>query len=301
MPAPDLNQLNTNLASAQDALRIARQNRRNFPARAAEWDARIQQLRARIQRIRQNIANTTANGGTNNTNTNNTNNNNNNTNTNTTNNNNNNTNDTSSGADVTVPPITQAELDSNPLYAGIFRPDNFTNPDIQNAIRDIAARYSDGAITNFNRAAARLRERTDIAGRSEMNRVQNSMLGRGVGFSGLNDAALRRTAQATQDTYGQNLVGLENQFETQRQSGLRGALDSLTTLQTGEQAARQLAANLFMNRNNLLSAQKIAKYSADAGFGATALQQLLGALGLNGGGASQNSGTSTSKNQSPSA
>ncbi len=123
---------------------------------------------------------------------------------------------------------------------------DFTNQSAfaRNMQQDIFNRATGGTINSYNTAANRLRERLDASAAGQMGSARNSMLSRGFGASGLNDAQQRQIAGQNQNAYAMGLSDLEDNFETQRQKGLEtglGAANSAVNL-------GQLLAGLQNNR-----------------------------------------------------
>lgn len=118
----------------------------------------------------------------------------------------------------------------------------------QGMLQDVFNRATEGSIQNFNRAANRLRERTDASTAGALADATQRNLGRGFGTSGAQDAAIYRTQAAGQDAYAQGLVGLESEFEKNRLAGLNIAGDVANT-----QSRDTLGRNtLGMQNNNFI-------------------------------------------------
>ena len=98
-------------------------------------------------------------------------------------------------------------------------------------------------INEYNTAANRLRERTDSMTKSNMNAVTGRNLGRGFGFSGIQDAGVAGARYQGQNAYAQGLGNLSDKFETQRQEGLKTQLGAATGLMNN--------ANFLDNIRNL--------------------------------------------------
>jgi len=133
---------------------------------------------------------------------------------------------------------------------GGFDPGQLANNPLRQWTTQIGEQLQNGSITNFNKAAGRLRERLDSAGAASADQITNANVGRGFGFSGVNDTQQQRARADTQSAYGAGLVGLENAFEGQRQSGLQGALQATNQLFGNDQFSQDLAGKLFMNQEN---------------------------------------------------
>lgn len=133
---------------------------------------------------------------------------------------------------------------------GGFDPGQLSNNPLRQWTTQIGQQLQNGSITNFNKAAGRLRERLDSAGAASSDQITNANVGRGFGFSGVNDTQQQRARADTQSAYGAGLVGLENAFEGQRQSGLQGALNATNQLFGNDQFSQDLAGKLFMNQEN---------------------------------------------------
>lgn len=133
---------------------------------------------------------------------------------------------------------------------GGFDPGQLANNPLRQWTTQIGEQLQNGSITNFNKAAGRLRERLDSAGAASADQITNANVGRGFGFSGVNDTQQQRARADTQSAYGSGLVGLENAFEGQRQSGLQGALNATNQLFGNDQFSQDLAGKLFMNQEN---------------------------------------------------
>lgn len=106
--------------------------------------------------------------------------------------------------------------------------------------QDVFNRATQGSTQSFDKAANRLRERTDAATAGMADQARNRNLGRGFGNSGLNDADQFRVGQAGANAYAQGLVGLESEFEGYRLQGLNTAVGAASGAQTGELGRNQL-------------------------------------------------------------
>jgi hypothetical protein len=106
---------------------------------------------------------------------------------------------------------------------------------------DLYKKNTEGSTQNFNRAANRMRERLDAAGAGNADTITNRNLGRGFGASGAQGNDLVANNEATQNAYGQGLVGLESEFEKNRLQGLQQALGAAQGTMGEGQYARSLA------------------------------------------------------------
>lgn len=102
-----------------------------------------------------------------------------------------------------------------------------------------------GTITNFNRAANRLRERLDAQAQSQTKSNINSLGARGIGNSGAANVARNSVQQNARNQFAQGLVGLEQGFEGFRQQGLQTALGALQGRSQEALQGNQLNQGLF--------------------------------------------------------
>lgn len=107
-----------------------------------------------------------------------------------------------------------------------------------NMFEELFRQNTQGSLQNFNRASNRLRDRLESMGAGAADAARNAALSRG-GF-GL-QSGLQNARQATQEAYGQGLVGLESEFEKNRLQGLQQALGAAGGLQNEADFARNLA------------------------------------------------------------
>lgn len=75
-----------------------------------------------------------------------------------------------------------------------------------------AAKNAAPSPESLDRAAARLRSRTDTAARATQQETADSFAGRGLGASGMYNAAQQRNRAASQGTYASGLAQLEDDY-----------------------------------------------------------------------------------------
>lgn len=121
----------------------------------------------------------------------------------------------------------------------------------QSYLEDVYKRATEGSTQSFDRAANRLRERTDAAGRGALDAATQKNLGRGFGVSGAQDRDEWRARAATQDAYGQGLVGLESEFEKNRLQGLQTALGAGAQMREGEETKNRTRFDDTAQRRDL--------------------------------------------------
>lgn len=119
-----------------------------------------------------------------------------------------------------------------------------------------------GTLNSYNDAANRLRERTDATTKASQISARDSNLSRGFGASTKNDRDQQSIANAGQESYGQGLSTLSDDFEKERQAGLSTALGATNSSINNSQFGDNLLANLQNNREQRVGNQNIANTNA---------------------------------------
>lgn len=114
----------------------------------------------------------------------------------------------------------------------------------------VANSAQNGTIQNFNRAANRLRERIDMATRSQQNGAINAQLGRGFGASGSTQGAIADANLQGLQAYGQGLVQLEDSFEQNRLRGLGLANDAYSGISNSFLEGERLRKDFTQSLND---------------------------------------------------